>query len=316
MSKTTYKHLTHDDRWQIKALKESGKSARAIALQLGRSNSTIAAQLRVGATSGGNYSPNRARNCALRAKKKSGKTRRKLTGELWRGVRNALLLRWSPEQIAGWLVAKNLPRTSHTAIYTRIWADKDPRILRCLRHRGKKYRRRGLPKKRLIPNRTDISQRPVIIEEKLRIGDWEADTIVGARHQGAIVSLVDRNSKFTLLKQVDAKNSEQVRDAIIAKLKPLKNKVLTITYDNGCEFVKHDEVNAKIRCDSYFCTPYHSWERGLNEHTNGLVRQFFPKKTNLRMITQMEVEAVQNLLNNRPRKVLGYKTPAEVFYAK
>lgn len=313
MHKKTYTHLTRGERWQIKALNESGKSIRSIARQLNRSSSTISAEIKLGRQSNGKYSPIRAENLYLRSKKLSGKTRRKMTSTLWHKVRQRLLLRWSPEQISGRFKLENLGEISHTAIYTRIWKDQDPAILRCLRHRGKKYKRRGLPKRHLIPNRTDISQRPDIVEEKTRIGDWEGDTIIGAKNQGAIVSLVDRASKFTLLKQVDSKNAENVKNATIEKFRPFKKKVKTVTYDNGCEFVKHEEVNKKVGCESYFAQPYHSWERGLNEHTNGLVRQFFPKKTNLRLVTDMEVEKVQDLLNNRPRKSLNYKTPAEIF---
>ena len=315
MYNTTYTHLTHEERWQIKALKESGKSLRSIARQLDRSASTIAAEIKLGVLSSGTYSPKRAELLYLRSKRNSGSKRRKLTGDLWHSVRNGLLLRWSPEQIAGWLKRGGLAKISHTTIYTRIWREKDPVILRCLRHRGKKYRRRGLPKRRLIPNRIDISERPDIVEKKQRIGDWEGDTIIGKGQQGAIVSLVDRASKYTKLTRIDQKTAENVAQAIIEQLKPHKNKVHTITYDNGCEFVKHQEINAAIKCDSYFATPYHSWERGLNEHTNGLVRQFFPKKTNFKKVTDMEIKAVEKLLNNRPRKVLNYQTPAEVFFA-
>ena len=310
------KHLTHEERYEIKALNSSGFSARKIGKQLNRHHSTISRQLKIGRINSGKYSPIRAKNHSLFAKKLSGITRRKLTGKLWHAVRNMLIHRWSPEQIAGRIELELAVSISHTAIYSRIWSDKEPRVLQCLRHKGKKYKRRGVPKRRLIPNRTDISQRPDIIEEKSRIGDWEADTIIGKNHQGAIVSIVDRKSKFTLLKQVDSKQSQLVSGAMNKLLLPHKNAVKTITYDNGCEFVKHEDVNAKIGCESYFCTPYHSWERGLNEHTNGLVRQFFPKKTNLKLVTNMEVKAVQNLLNNRPRKVLQYKTPNEVFYDK
>ena len=264
------KHLTQEEKWQIKALIDSGKSGRAIARQLDRSHSTISRQIRLGLLPSGKYSPLRGKHLYMRSRKSSGKNRRKLTGKLWKVVRKLLILRLSPEQAAGRIELVFAIKVSHTAIYDRIWREKTPTILHCLRHRRKKYRRRGLPKRRLIPNRTDISQRPDIVEEKLRIGAidlatlklrhrLEGDTIVGARQQGAIVSLVDRKSKFTLLKQVNRKDSTSVRDAIIAKLKPHKKHVLTITYDNGCEFVKHDDVNAEIGCDSYFCTPYHSW---------------------------------------------------------
>ena len=168
--------------------------------------------------------------------------------------------------------------------------------------------------KHLIPSRIDISERPAIVEKKQRIGDWEADTIVGAKHQGCIVSLVDRASKYTTLSAAPTKEADGVAQRIIMALRPLPNPIHTITYDNGKEFTQHQHINEQLKCQSYFATPYHSWERGLNEHTNGLVRQFFPKGISLKHICKKKLQSVENLLNNRPRKALNYLTPAEVFF--
>ena len=159
----------------------------------------------------------------------------------------------------------------------------------------------------------DISQRPKEVEAKSRVGDWEADTIVGSRHRGALVSLVDRTSKFVFLSKVGAKSAEQVGRAVLQRLGAVRDVVHTITADNGKEFAGHRMVSEKLEAGFYFATPYHSWERGLNEHTNGLVREFFPKSLNLREVDPREVKYVEDMLNNRPRKVLGCRTPGEVF---
>jgi Transposase and inactivated derivatives, IS30 family len=153
-----------------------------------------------------------------------------------------------------------------------------------------------------------------MVEQKQRIGDWEGDTVVSGKDgTGALVTLVDRASKYTLMQKVERKTAEATKEAIIALLKAHKRKAHTLTLDNGTEFAKHTEIGHALKAKTYFATPYRSWERGLNEHTNGLIRQFFPKKTNFNEVTDREVNAVQKLLNNRPRKVLGYQTPTEIF---
>ncbi|MCX6958544.1 MAG: IS30 family transposase [Verrucomicrobiae bacterium] len=167
-----------------------------------------------------------------------------------------------------------------------------------------------------IPGRIDISERPKIVEKKSRIGDWEGDTIIGANHQGGIVSLVDRGSKFTVLQKVESKQASPVLQAIVERLGALPYQVHTITLDNGKEFARHKEIAAVLNTICYFATPYHAWERGLNEHDNGLVRQYFPKSTDLSKLSDEDIQRVQDALNNRPREILGFKTPFEVFYQK
>ncbi len=164
-----------------------------------------------------------------------------------------------------------------------------------------------------IPGRVDISERPAIVEQKLRIGDWEVDTIVGAGQSGAVVSAVDRASKMTRLVRLDRKTAEDVGAALRRRLEADRHLVHTITADNGKEFAGHSSLSKALDAKFYFARPYHSWERGLNEHTNGLVRQYLPKGTDFRSVTDAEVQAVEDLLNARPRKALGFRTPEEVF---
>jgi len=311
-----YRQLSQDERWQISALHTSGISKRSIAFQLNRSPSTISRELKRKYNSN-SYSPTQRQKSYINSRQKSGAARRKLQGEFWRNIKSMLVQHWSPEQISGRMKLEGIETVSHTTIYRRLHAEKSPLIKNCLRHKGKKYRKsmkisagRGL-----IPDRVDIDERPEIVDKKERLGDWEADTIIGAAQKGAIVSLVDKASKFTKLRALPNKKSTGVCAAIISALRPHKEKVLTITYDNGSEFAKHKKVDMALKSQGYFAHPYSSWERGLNEHTNGLVRQYFPKGSRLDKISPQKLSQVEKLLNNRPRKSLDYRTPSEVFYA-
>ena len=233
-------------------------------------------------------------------------------------IEKKLRMDWSPEQIAGWLKKEGNEHVSYETIYKHIWADKKKRgiLYKHLRHSGKKYNKRskGTAGRGCIPNRIDIKERPQIVEEKVRVGDWELDTIIGAQHQGAIVSMVDRATKLTKLVKVLRKTTEEVNAALLEKLQPIQKFVLTLTADNGKEFSGHQDISKALEASFFFATPYHSWERGLNEHTNGLVRQYFPKGTNFDDISKEDVEKVENLLNNRPRKSLLFETPFDAFY--
>ncbi len=159
-----------------------------------------------------------------------------------------------------------------------------------------------------------IALRPSVVAEKTRIGDWEADTIIGKNHQQAIVSLVERQTKYCLLAKVLRKTADLVEQAACQKLAGHAGKVHTITSDNGREFANHEQITARLEADFFFANPYHSWERGLNENTNGLVRQYFPKKMAFATITDEQIQMVEDTLNNRPRKTLGYRTPNELFF--
>ena len=184
--------------------------------------------------------------------------------------------------------------------------------MRCQKQRRKRYGshdRRGQ-----LANRRCISERPTIVQQRSRLGDWEADTIVGQGHQQALVSLTERKSKLTLLAKVEHATAEAVEAAIARLLGPLAQRVHTITADNGREFAHHQQIASKLEADFYFAHPYAAWERGLNENTNGLVRQYFPKGTDFTPITEEAIEEVMQRLNHRPRKTLGFTTPHRVFY--
>jgi IS30 family transposase len=225
--------------------------------------------------------------------------------------------RSSPEQISAWLKKEHKASISHERIYQMIWQDKHEggSLWRCLRRRGKRYNKRSGQNagRGLIPNRIDISERPAIVERKKRLGDWEGDTVVGSRHRGALLTHVERKSKLTKIAKLQRATADRTHNATVRHLKPIRRFVETITYDNGKEFAGHQLTAKVLRADIYFATPYHAWERGLNENTNGLIRDFFPKGTDFTKVSYAEVAKVERLLNSRPRKSLGYKTPQEVF---
>ena len=313
-----YTHLAQEERFLIYKRLQAGDSRRTIAEELGRSHSTVIREIKRNTGKRG-YRYKQANKFAKRRRREASSVPRKITPELWAMIEYLLVHKhWSPEQIAGRLRRKGAVSISPKWTYDYIWADKADggTLYKSLRRRGKKPNRRGRDGsgRGVIPGRVDISKRPREVEDKSRVGDWEVDTIVGTKHFGAIVSLVERKSKFVFLSKVGGKKAQDVSNAMLSDLGGVKELVHTITADNGKEFAGHRKVSKELEAGFYFATPYHSWERGLNEHTNGLVREFFPKSEDLRRVDPGEVKRVEDMLNNRPRRVLDYRTPAEVFY--
>src|SRR5882672_1039325 len=309
-----YTQLTREQRYQINILRKAGHNQTYVALMVGCHKSTISRELRRNRGQKG-YRHYQAGERALDRQCEAYRSR--IAWQTWQEVERLLLQDWSPEQITGHLKREKQPTVSHECIYLYVYADKRRGgTLHCHLRSQKKQRKRygGYIRRGQIPNRTSIEQRPPIVASKRRFGDWEADTIIGARHQGGILSLVERKSKLTRLHKLLSKAAGEVKDTSIALLQPLVDRVHTITVDNGKEFCQHEEITAALRAPIYFAHPYASWERGLNENTNGLVRQYFPKKHDFARITNAEVQRVAELLNNRPRKTLGYRTPNEVFF--
>ena len=314
-----YSHLSHEHRCQLYALHKRGLSQRAIAADLGVGQSSISRELKRNKGRRG-YRLGQATAKAWQRRHKASSKPRKLTKRIKAILERQLRKRqWSPEQISGWLKNEHGIALSHERIYQYIWADKKEGgdLHRCLRRRGKKYNRRGAINagRGLIPGRVDIAKRPLIVASRKRVGDWEGDTIIGKNHWGAIVSIVERKTLFTLLSKQQDKTASRTTKTIRKVMHPHRKKVHTITFDNGKEFADHQSIAAGLNADVYFATPYHSWERGLNENTNGLVRQYFPKNTDFTKITSRQVRKVQDLLNHRPRKTLGFKTPHEAFFS-
>src|SRR6185295_2355332 len=309
-----YTQLTREQRYQIFALMKAGHNQSQIAAIVGCHKSTIFRELRRNCGSHG-YDPNQAQLLTRRRQRQSHAPR--IPAQTWQQVELLLGQQWSPEQITGRLKLERQRTVSPERIYLYIYADKRRGgSLHCHLRSQKKQRKRygGYIRRGQIPNRTRIEQRPPIVASKRRYGDWEADTIIGGRHRGGILSVVERKSKLTRLRRLATKAAAEMKDQTIALLAPLAARVHTITVDNGKEFCEHELIASRLQARIYFAHPYASWERGLNENTNGLVRQYFPKKYDFAKITDSELQQVEDLLNNRPRKTLGYRTPNEVFF--
>jgi IS30 family transposase len=309
-----YKQLAREQRYQIYALKKAGQNQTQIAVVLGCHKSTISRELRRNCGQRGYY-PLLADKTARKRHREAYQPR--ITAETWQQVELLLGQQWSPEQIMGWLKLNRQPSVSHERIYLYIYADKRRggtlhSHLRSQKKQRKRYS--GYIRRGQIPNRISIDKRPKIVASKGRFGDWEADTIVGARHKGGILSIVERKSKLTRLSKLATKAAAEMKHVCVALLAPLAARVHTITVDNGKEFCDHKHIAARLQARIYFAHPYASWERGLNENTNGLVRQYFPKKYEFARISDKDLQQVEDLLNNRPRKSLGYRTPNEVFF--
>ena len=312
-----YHHLTGEQRSQIEALKRRRLSNAVIARQLGVDRATIGREIKRNLARGG-YRGRSARIKASARRTKASARPHAMTAVLLALIEAKLTgEQWSPDQISGWLAKTKQGNISPEAIYHHVWADKKKggTLYTHLRHGGKKYnKRKGKNTWRgIILGRTDIDLRPAVVNEKSRIGDWEGDTIAGNSHQSALLSHVERTSKFTRLHKLHAATAPNATAATVQDLRADKDKVLTITYDNGKEFAGHARIAEILNATVFFAKPYHAWERGLNEHTNGLVRQYFPKGTDFAAVSDEQIAIVEKKLNNRPRKVLSYATPCEVF---
>lgn len=309
-----YKQLTLEKRYHILALKKVGYIQKEIAKIIGVNPSTISREFN---RNNKRYNPEKAQIKAKIKHLQKPKRKAAITNKIEKYIREKLALQWSPEQISGRLYIDLKLSISHESIYQFIYNNKANKgnLYKNLRHRNKKYHNRNnkYQKRGIIKNRVSIDKRPIVVANKVRIGDWEIDTVIGKRHKGVLVTIVDRASKFTLIRKVDSKHADTVTKATIELLSPLSGLVKTITADNGKEFAYHEQIAKELNVDFYFCDPYSSWQRGLNEHTNGLIRQYIPKKSKFTYISNQEIVKIQDRLNHRPRKALNYKTPFEVF---
>jgi IS30 family transposase len=307
-----YTQLTQEQRYQIYAMKRAGFRQVDMASEVGVHASTISRELNRNRGLRG-YRPNQAHQFAV---SRRGNARARIRESHWTEVERLLRAWWSPEQISWRLYTEQGYRISHEWIYQYIYRDKRwggdlYRYLRCQKARRKRYgnhERRGR-----IPGQTMIDARPAVVDRRSRIGDWEGDTVIGRRHQGALVTLVERKSRYLVLGHSGKKSKDRVADEVIRCMSSHKLHCKTITYDNGKEFTEHQRMASTLKADIYFAHPYSSWERGTNENTNGLIRQFFPKTRSLSTVSRQELQSTMDRLNHRPRKTLNWRTPHEVF---
>ena len=310
-----YKQLTQEQRYEIKAYMQAGFTVINISNKVGVHRSTIYREINRNSGQRG-YRPRQAHQKATERKKNAVKYM-KLTDELKHQVTAFLKKDFSPEQVSGYLQKHHNIKISHEIIYQFIWSDKSSggTLYKHLRCSSKKKRKRygGRDRRGQIPERISIDERPEIVDNKERIGDWEVDTIIGKKHQSAIVTAVERKTKYTCIRKVEKKSAREVTAALIKMLLPFKEQVHTITVDNGKEFAGHKTIADALQSQVYFAHPYCSWQRGLNENTNGLIRQYFPKKLAFNSIEDNQTRFVENRLNNRPRKSLQFNTPINLF---
>ncbi len=309
-----YTQLTEKQRYLIEHFIKAGFSLTNISQSLGVHKSTVSRELRRNSF-GGRYCAQRAQNLA---DERRGSNQRRISEPILRFARMFLQYDWSPQQVCGWLQRNLGLNVSHQRLYDYIWEDRKRggslhTHLRCGRKSRKPHR--SSDGRGQIPNRVSIEQRPVQVQWKVRVGDWELDTMSGSREKGFyLVTLVERKTRLTLVARVESKNSDVVASAIVEMLTPYKDTVHSITSDNGKEFTRHELVSEKLQTDFYFARPYRSGDRGLCENTIGLLRQYFAKYSDFSIITKEQITEAVEKLNNRPRRGLGFKTPNQLFF--
>lgn len=310
-----YTHITPEQRYEINVLVRQGYSDAEIGRIIGKHKSSIGRELKRNGA-GGHYGAATADKRAQKRRSAASSVRHVLTADLQSLIEDKLRSeQWSPEEISGRLRNEGHRSVSHETIYLHIWRDKRSGgdLHTHLRQQKKRRKRYGSHDRRgLIADRVSIDERPAVVDKRSRIGDWEIDTVIGARHRGALVTSVERASLYVVMRQVSSTKADAVTAALTAMMRPHRAKIKTITADNGREFAHHKQFARTLGADVYFAHPYHSWERGTNENTNGLVRQYFPKKMNLLHVDDWQVQEAETKLNNRPRKKLGWKSPREV----
>ena len=324
----TYHRLTFEEREEISRLLSQKYSFNAIANDLGRNKGTISREVNDGADNKYVYRAIRAQNRAKRKSSKRRKGKRKLdrNKSLKKEVLAKLNLRWSPEQIANFLKEKYPQdkdmRISHEAIYTYLYVlprgQLKKELLSCLRQgkkrRYKRNRKNQTGIERKLEDMTSIEERPAEVADRTVPGHWEGDLIIGKNRRSALGTLVERTSRTTILVPLDNREAVTVRKSFAREIKQVPRQMkLTLTYDQGREMAEHTLFTKQTKVKVYFAHPASPWERGTNENTNGLIRQFFPRGTDFNRLSRRAIKKVQHLLNGRPRKTLNWQTPYEVF---
>ena len=310
-----YNQLTEHERYQIYSLKKAGHNQKEIAELLERHPSTISREINRNEGLRG-YRPRQAQQLTESRRKEAYKAR-KVTSDIKEMIETLIRQELSPQQVADYLVRHKGISLHHETIYQVIYADKADGgdLYQHLRVISKPYRKRygSYDTRGKIKNRTSIDERPVVVDNGNRIGDWEGDTIIGKGRQSALLTVVERKTLYTVIVKLTGKRADLLAQAAISNLGPIKEKVKTITFDNGLEFAEHETIAEGLEADIYFAHPYASWERAINENTNGLIRQYFPKGTDFNQVSDEEIEFVMNRLNNRPRATRGGRSPNELF---
>jgi IS30 family transposase len=311
------KQLISVQRYQIQSLLQTDTPKKKIAELTGTSVSSIYREISRNKGKRGYTAALAQEYCDIRKERYSGK--RKLTGEMEKHIKDRLINeQWSPEQIVGQAKLQGIAMVCHESIYQLIRKDKAEggSLWKYTRHKLKHRKKPVTGKQANIKNKVSIEQRPAIVETRERCGDWETDTIIGKDGKGAILTLTERQTGFPVMEKLpEEKHAEALAKATVRLLFAYKNTVHTITSDNGSEFAEHEYIAKKLKTNFYFAHPYASWERGLNEYTNGLIRQYIPKGTDFDLYSDEFIRLIQNKINRRPREKLNFKSPSKIFYA-
>jgi IS30 family transposase len=312
-----YKQLIEGQRYEIHALLQTQTKKKKIAEIVKVSLSTIYREIARN-KSYSRYTPRYAQMLADERKERY-RFRRTFTLQVQRQVKKWMETeQWSPEQIVGYCRLKEIPMVSHERIYQYVRAEKASggSLWKQLRHKGKHRKRPvGGGKQVVIKNKVSIDERGDIINLRQRFGDWEIDTIIGKDGKGAILTLTERLSRFLIMEKLPAgKCAMPLAKIVFRLLFAYKKQTHSITSDNGTEFAEHEYMSKKLDLDFFFAHPYSSWERGLNENTNGLIRQYIPKGTDFDNYTDDYIKLIQKKINRRPRETIGFKSPAELFF--
>ena len=310
-------HLTHEQRYTIEVLLEQNFNNSQIAKAIGKDKSVVSRELKRNCDKrNGIYRSDLAQHKYRKRIKDKPKLIR-FTDAIKQTVNHYLRQDYSPEQIVGYCKRKGIDCVSVESIYGYIWKDKKNKgtLYTHLRSKGKRYKKRGHLKdnRGVLTHRNPIENRPKIVENKERFGDFEIDTVIGKNHKGAIITANDRATGLLKVKKVPSKDSKVIKEAIIELLMDVKPFLHTITSDNGKEFAQHKEISSALEIDFYFANPYSPWERGANENLNGLLRQYLPKSSSFEDVTEKQLYEIQEKINNRPRKRFNFESPNLMF---
>ena len=310
-----YNQLTENERYQIYILLKEEFSYKQIAQRLGRHPATIGREVKRNTGLKG-YRPKQAQTLAQQRCREAAKYR-KVTPEVLGWIEHLIRQELSPEQVVGYLQTARGLSLHHETVYQLVYEDKarGGDLYKHLRIMSKGYRKRygSYDSRGKIRNRVSIDERPAHVDKRRRIGDWEGDTVIGKGRKSALLTLVERKTLYTIIVKLNGKRADLLAQAMIAKISPIKARFKTLTLDNGLEFAEHEQIAQSLQANVYFAHPYSSWERGINENTNGLIRQYFPKGTDFNLVSESQIDFVMKRLNNRPRKTRGGKTPNELF---
>jgi len=311
-----YHQITSEERYMISALRLQGFSSARIARHLGRHRSSIGREIWRNRCNDGDYRPSKA-DSRTRSRRRESRRRWQFSHRHLQLVSSLLRLDWSPEQICGWLRRYRVFSISHETIYRFVWYDHyfGGHLFTHLRQAGKQRRKRyrSADSRGILPGKRHISERPASAGRRTRFGHWEIDTVQGANDHHCIVTLVERKSRYTLIGKLKARTTAELNHRVTALIHRQTRRVRTVTADNGTEFHDYQQIEQATGTAFYFASPYHSWERGLNENTNGLIRQYLPKGKTMTGLTQRHCDAIATRLNRRPRKSMGFKTPEQTY---